>query len=161
MNVTFDSWLYEISVSIEAALECDQFAEVHLARIAGDLATGSTTDTSGGTFSSWVLPSTAAPTGRGARFAADLALEALVAATARGAEEVPSTSPDWQIISFCQQVRSVAEIAAHRGVPVGVARIVVGDLAEAGLLDVREPVRLDGTLGKYLLQRILRGLRQL
>jgi hypothetical protein len=187
-NVTFDSWLYEISVSIEAALECDLYAETHLARIARELATPS----GGGAFFNgseadfpslrpqidavWAelagglavvaaatkLVRPYALTGGRARSEADLALEALVAATTRDGEAVPTTSSEWQtIIGLCQQVRSVAEIAAYRGVPVGVARVVVGDMAEAGLLDVREPARLDGTLGRYLLQRVLQGLRQL
>jgi hypothetical protein len=34
-------------------------------------------------------------------------------------------------------------------------------MAEAGMLDVHEPGRLDDQLGTYLLERVLSGLRKL
>jgi hypothetical protein len=42
------------------------------------------------------------------------------------------------ILDVCQQPISVAEVAARIGVPLGVAQILVGDLADAGLVRVHE-----------------------
>ena len=42
------------------------------------------------------------------------------------------------ILDVCRQPISVAEVAARIGVPLGVAQILVGDLADAGLVRVHE-----------------------
>jgi hypothetical protein len=42
------------------------------------------------------------------------------------------------ILTACQSPISVAEVAARVGVPLGVAQILVGDLAEAGLVQIHE-----------------------
>ena len=42
------------------------------------------------------------------------------------------------IVEVCTSPISVAEVAARVGIPLGVAQILVGDLAEAGLVQVHE-----------------------
>ena len=42
------------------------------------------------------------------------------------------------ILAACRQPISVAEVAARIDVPLGVAQILVGDLADAGLVRVHE-----------------------
>lgn len=42
------------------------------------------------------------------------------------------------IVEVCRTPISVAEVAARVGIPLGVAQILVGDLAEAGLVQVHE-----------------------
>jgi hypothetical protein len=42
------------------------------------------------------------------------------------------------IVEVCSSPISVAEVAARVGIPLGVAQILVGDLAEAGLVQVHE-----------------------
>ncbi|HXY94780.1 MAG TPA: DUF742 domain-containing protein, partial [Acidimicrobiia bacterium] len=42
-----------------------------------------------------------------------------------------TTPEDRTIIEWCQTPTSVAELAARLGVPVGVVRVLVGDLADA------------------------------
>src|SRR6266542_193434 len=56
---------------------------------------------------------------------------------------------------------SVAEIGVALGVPVGVARVLVSDLADAGYLKVHAPRRdgRDGRPGQAVLERLLDGLR--
>jgi len=103
-----------------------------------------------------------AMTGGRTRPRVDIAMESLITTTERGEREAARGGPDWQrIVELCEQVQSLAEIAAYLGVPLGVARVIVGDMAEAGLLDVHEPSRLDDQLGTYLLERVLSGLRKL
>ena len=43
-----------------------------------------------------------------------------------------------QIVDLCQAPISVAEVAARLNVPLGVAQILVGDLADAGIVKVHE-----------------------
>jgi hypothetical protein len=66
---------------------------------------------------------------------ASLPLEALVQAVARPA--VSDTPEQRRILELCaDQFESVAEIGAHLKLPVGVVRIVVGDLLESGQVRV-------------------------
>ncbi|MGL5858605.1 MAG: DUF742 domain-containing protein [Angustibacter sp.] len=64
------------------------------------------------------------------------------------------------IVTLCEEVRSLAEVAALLEVPVGVARILVDDLVAEGLLIVHEPATADGAEA-FFLERVLSGLRNL
>ncbi|MGW6448478.1 DUF742 domain-containing protein [Lentzea sp. NPDC055074] len=67
------------------------------------------------------------------------------------------------VLALCMQPRSVAEIAALRGLPLGVTKVLLGDMAGHGLIDVHRTAssfggdRPDG----MLLERVLAGLRRL
>ena len=64
-------------------------------------------------------------------------VEALVVSTG----SVPARDLQFEhaaIVEVCASPVSVAEVAARVGVPLGVAQILVGDLAEAGLVQVHE-----------------------
>ncbi|BCI51976.1 hypothetical protein NIIDNTM18_12540 [Mycolicibacterium litorale] len=67
------------------------------------------------------------------------------------------------IVALCVQRPSVAEIAARLSVPLGVARVLVGDLVTQGYLRVH--TTLDHTANnderRELIGRTLRGLRAL
>jgi uncharacterized membrane protein len=54
----------------------------------------------------------------------------------------------------------VAELAAHVGVPLGVARVLVGDLASAGAVAVHSGPGASGP-DLALMERVLSGLRKL
>ncbi|MCJ0907535.1 DUF742 domain-containing protein, partial [Rhodococcus sp. ARC_M6] len=58
---------------------------------------------------------------------------------------------------------SIAEIAAHLAVPIGVARVLVADLVVAGALEVQATLRSDATSveRRELIERTLSGLRAL
>jgi hypothetical protein len=64
------------------------------------------------------------------------------------------------VLGLCREPRSVAEVAAHVGVPLGVARVLVGDLAAAGAVAVHGGAGADGP-DLVLMQRVLSGLRKL
>jgi Protein of unknown function (DUF742) len=66
-----------------------------------------------------------------------------------------------QIIEFCQRPLSVAEVASHLGVPIGVARVLIGDLVADNLMVVHHSVGYDFRPSKTLLERILEGVRAL
>ncbi|MFJ6677022.1 DUF742 domain-containing protein [Actinosynnema sp. NPDC091369] len=67
-----------------------------------------------------------------------------------------------EVINLVARPRSVAEIAALLRLPLGVAKVLLGDMAERGLIDVHDTASTDGAqpdLG--LMERVLAGLRRL
>ena len=94
----------------------------------------------------------------------ELALEALVQTTmADWTGKHEDTSALWAVANLCTQPRSVAEIAALLAVPVGVARVLVGDLVDEGLVSVHATLSGDATWDERrdLIERVLGGLRAL
>jgi hypothetical protein len=67
----------------------------------------------------------------------DLRVETMVQATP-AALSAPLQFEHAHAVQLCQRPHSVAEIASRLGVPVGVAKVVVGDLVVAGHAAVRE-----------------------
>lgn len=67
------------------------------------------------------------------------------------------------IIEECRTPRSVAEIAATLRVPLGVARVLISDAADAGLVSVHKTISgNDGAEAHLvLMERVLSGLRRL
>jgi hypothetical protein len=108
-----------------------------------------------------------AVTGGRTRPRLDIALEALVETTVRGrAVASGSGSREHQYIAaLCDgRVQSLAEIAARMQLPLGVARVLIADMATDGLVAVHEPTILDDSddaVGTELLERVLSGLRRL
>jgi DNA-binding IclR family transcriptional regulator len=64
-----------------------------------------------------------------------------------------------QIAELSHRVLSVAELAALLDLPLGVARVLVGDLADEGLVSVHRPVTAGVRPDPGLLERVLDGLR--
>ncbi|MEU9886460.1 DUF742 domain-containing protein [Sphaerisporangium sp. NPDC051011] len=91
-----------------------------------------------------------------------LAMEALVSSATSAHQDLSVLTPEKQAIStLCRQVRSVAEIAAMLRMPLGVARIVIADMAAEGLVQVHHPQLETGKPDLNLLERVLSGLRRL
>ena len=87
-------------------------------------------------------------------------LEALVVTSLAGERHDRGRSPEAQAIcELCLHSRSVAEIAAHLHIPFGVTRVLVGDLADAGLVLVHD--QSENTPNADLLERVLSGLYKL
>ena len=56
----------------------------------------------------------------------------------REASASPLLSPEHaSVIELCRETVSVAEIAARLGVPIGVARVIIADMVDLGLVEVR------------------------
>jgi hypothetical protein len=99
----------------------------------------------------------------------EIALEALVETTVRGRGTGTGRgggSEHQYIAAMCDggRVQSLAEIAARMQLPLGVARVIVADMASDGLVAVYEPTSLEDetdTVGTELLERVLSGLRRL
>lgn len=56
---------------------------------------------------------------------------------------------------------SLAEVAAHLGLPVSVAKVLVADLVDAGRLFARVPIPEAEHFDRQILERVLDGLRSL
>jgi hypothetical protein len=98
----------------------------------------------------------------------EIALESLVETTARGRTQAVHTGgygrEHEQIVALCDgRLQSLAEIAARLRLPLGVARVLIADMAADGLVAVYEPAFLNENqaVGTELLERVLSGLRRL
>lgn len=99
------------------------------------------------------------------RSSADLAIETMVKISAQGQEAFGRLALERKkIMDLCAQPLSVAEISAHLSIPLGVARVLVGDMAEEGLLTSFAPQHVDRGDDRpdlQLLERVLNGLQAL
>jgi hypothetical protein len=95
----------------------------------------------------------------------DLDLEALVVTTVNGREawSSPLLNPEHvQVIGLCVDTTSVAEIAARLSVPIGVARVIIADMVDLGLVEVGKTSANTGDeRDPAFLRRVLSGLQRL
>jgi len=87
-----------------------------------------------------------------------LEIEAQVVTSQLGATSHPELSFERRdIVALCRKTMSVAEIAAMLGLHIGVARVLVADLAALGYVVVRRPAtKPSQDLG--MIERVIRGL---
>lgn len=91
-----------------------------------------------------------------------LPVEASIEAVDSG-DDWPPNDVRGDIVKLCATHPSVAEIAARLDVPLGVARVLVGDLVETGHVRVLRTLDDDSSAQerRELIGRALRGLRAL
>lgn len=109
-----------------------------------------------------------AVTGGRTRPKVEIAIEALVETTVKGrasSRDGMSQGREQQyIVTLCDgRLQSLAEISARMQLPLGVARVLVADMASDGMVAVHEPTSIDANdaVGTELLERVLSGLRKL
>jgi hypothetical protein len=93
----------------------------------------------------------------------DLQLETLVSTSHRGRDQMPLLAFEYRSVAeLCERVQSVAEVAALLAVPLGVAKVLLGDMAGQGLVVVHRSTGGNGdTPDLALMERVLSGLRRL
>jgi uncharacterized protein DUF742 len=93
----------------------------------------------------------------------DLAVETLVSTTQHGHEMAVLTSEEHRSVAeLCSDPRSVAEVAALLSLPLGVARVLLADMADIGLVVVHSSTYSAAeTPDMALMERVLSGLRRL
>jgi len=93
----------------------------------------------------------------------DLRIEALVSTSALGEDIEGLTHTEHRSVAeLCTEPRSVAEVATLLHVPLGVAKVLLGDMANLGLVIVHKTAT--GGANKahlMLMERVLSGLRRL
>ncbi len=95
----------------------------------------------------------------------DLAIETLVSVAAGGRD--PSHLRQYEhraVAELCREPRSVAEVAALLTLPLGVARVLIGDMASQGTVVVHQTATTSDSNGvpdMALMERVLSGLRRL
>jgi Protein of unknown function (DUF742) len=92
----------------------------------------------------------------------DLELETLVSTERPLTEQDGAPVEHWAIAELCTSPRSVAEVSALLSVPLGVAKVLISDMAETGLLTVHRTAATAGSNAHFMLmERVLSGLRRL
>ena len=107
-----------------------------------------------------VVPVYAVTGGRTRSSAAELPMESLVSATEW--HPWPGMQTEYRaILEMADHPISLVEIGAALQIPVGVARVLVSDLAGAGYVSVYEPEQTgdNGRPRPAVLERLLEGLR--
>jgi len=87
----------------------------------------------------------------------------MVVRSARLTDSTSFTSPECaQILELCRIPTSVAEVGAIIGLPIGVVRVLLGDLLYDNLIEVMESAPRGGVVtDTHLLSRVLERLRAL
>ncbi len=93
----------------------------------------------------------------------DLAIETLVSTSQRGRDQMGTLQVEHRAVAnLCSQTRSVAEVAALMSLPLGVARVLLGDMAGLGVVTVHQTAGSAGNAPDLaLMERVLSGLRRL
>ena len=65
------------------------------------------------------------------------------------------------IMGLCQRPMSVAEISAHLDLPVGIVRVLLGDLLDGGLILARGPQPAVAGPSERILRAVINGIRAL
>jgi hypothetical protein len=92
----------------------------------------------------------------------DLAIEDLIGSASMGLDPPTWLSLEHRSIALaCTETLSVAELAARVDLPLGVTRVLVGDLAEQGMVTVHRAPSHSGGPNVALLEQVLHGLQKL
>ena len=91
----------------------------------------------------------------------DLEIEALVSTTSLGERTPKLTVEQRAIAALCRDILSIAEISARLDLPLGVTRVLVGDMADEGMVMVHRPAQTGDRPDLALLERVLYGLRSI
>ncbi|WP_333772601.1 DUF742 domain-containing protein [Streptomyces sp. IBSBF 3136] len=83
--------------------------------------------------------------------------------TAPVADDEPALGPEHlALIELCRsETQSVAELAADADLPVGVIRVLLGDLLELGRVTISRPVPPAHLPDERILREVIEGLRAL
>ncbi|MEN3537894.1 MULTISPECIES: DUF742 domain-containing protein [Microbispora] len=82
--------------------------------------------------------------------------------TSGSPRDVPGMGPEQRrILELARRGASVADIASDIDLPLGVVRVLIGDLHDLGLVDVRAPGKVAPLPSERILKEVINGLRAL
>ncbi|MFJ1702790.1 DUF742 domain-containing protein [Kitasatospora sp. NPDC088346] len=91
-----------------------------------------------------------------------ISLVTAVSGAEQAAVDHPLAPEHHAILGLCRdEPLSVAELGSYTDLPVSVVRVLLGDLNDAGLVDVTRPVQLAQLPDERLLRDVINGLRAL
>jgi len=85
----------------------------------------------------------------------------VIAWTGQQVDPVTISHESRQILDMCQAQITVADLASALALPLGVVRVLLGDLVHDGLIDVRVSAPKGRVTDQSLLARVLAGVRAL
>ncbi|HEX6519406.1 MAG TPA: DUF742 domain-containing protein [Streptosporangiaceae bacterium] len=85
----------------------------------------------------------------------------MVARSGKAADTFSFSPERTQILDLCCHPVTVADLASAIGLPVGVVRVLLGDLLNEGLIDVKRMAARGTLTDKRLLRQVLDGLNAL
>ena len=85
----------------------------------------------------------------------------VVARTGKPAESRTLSPEHIQILNLCRRQITVADLASAMGLPLGVVRVLLGDLAGESLIEVTNPAPRGRVTDRRLLRQVLDGLHAL
>lgn len=89
-------------------------------------------------------------------------LMSIVTATQQPPSPSVFLTPEHQrLLDLCQRPAMVADMASDIDLPLGVVRVLLGDLRAEGLISVREPQSTGHMTDEHVLKEVLNGLRAL
>jgi hypothetical protein len=89
-------------------------------------------------------------------------LIAIIVASATASFAPPGAGPEHlAILELCIRPLSVAEVSAKMRLPLGVVRVLLGDLLDQGLIVVRKPAPTNQSPDEHVLKEVLHGLKAL
>lgn len=89
-------------------------------------------------------------------------LDLITLVVAVPAEESPAAAPDHErVLDACAEPQSVAEVAAHLELPLGVAKVLISDLLDRGRLEVRSDWGTSVAPDTQVIQQVLDGIKTL
>ncbi|MFD5029853.1 DUF742 domain-containing protein [Streptomyces sp. NPDC058220] len=90
----------------------------------------------------------------------DFSLITLVTASTDGPKTEHLDPEKRRVLELCGGgYLAVAEIAGHTGLPVGIIKILLSDLTEAGYLFTRAPIPPAKLVDRQILEEVLNGLQ--
>lgn len=100
--------------------------------------------------------------GRARPTSEDFDLMAIVHANPSPGDKKRLSPEKWAILSMCRDgPQSVVDIASESDLPLGVVRVLLGDLLDAGQIRVRAPFRPVALPDESILREVIDGLRAL
>jgi hypothetical protein len=92
----------------------------------------------------------------------ELPLETLLMSSPAGRDALDGLNFERaDVVRLCGALQSVAEVSAQLALPLGVARVLVGDLHAEGFLDIHLPAAAHHGPDAALLGKVLDGLQHL